>query len=297
MKFYALSARHDSGQARLAVPSRRKKLAAALLAACLTLLTACASTGSARGVAQAAELSPQPVYSFDTLTAEEHFTAEDGTELAYFSCQLQTLAVENLEELSPEGREAAERNIENFNGKMIDLLDQSAERGLQQRAYAQTFVNNVNLPLYDVTTSESALRGQIASIRVDYAIESGGAHPSDYTDGYVFDLASGQFIDPLQVADDPEAFRAGAAELLVETAEAREEDLPGYWADYRDIIGRWNEMAVFFGPEEMAVVFSTYELGPYAMGAVELTVPYGELADLLGAGGLERLGLEAETKP
>ena len=36
--------------------------------------------------------------------------------------------------------------------------------------------------------------------------------------------------------------------------------------------------------------------GPTPWGAVELTVPYGEFADLLGPGGLERLGLKAETE-
>ena len=125
---------------------------------------------------------------------------------------------------------------------------------------------SAGLPYYDVTVSESVLCGQIVSVRMDNTSYSGGAHPNSYTNSYLFDLATGQFIDPIQVADDPEAFRAGAAELLVEAAEAREEDLPGYWVDYRDIIGRWNEGAALFGPEGMTVVFSTYELGPYAMG-------------------------------
>ena len=98
---------------------------------CLSLLTACAGTGDARGSALAAEVYQLPVYSFDTMTAEERFTAEDGTELAYYSYQLQSMAVENLEKLSPEDREAAERNAENFNEKMNDLLDKSVEIGRQ----------------------------------------------------------------------------------------------------------------------------------------------------------------------
>ena len=117
---------------------RHKKSVAALLAACLTLLTACAGTGDARGSALAAEVYKLPVYSFDTMTAEERFTAEDGTELAYYSYQLQSMAVENLKKLSPEDREAAERNAENFNEKKNDLLDKSVEIGRQMGANAQT---------------------------------------------------------------------------------------------------------------------------------------------------------------
>lgn len=296
MKLHALTARHDNRQAQLTATSRHKKLAAALLAACLTLLTACAGTGDARGSALAAEVYQLPVYSFDTMTAEERFTAEDGTELAYYSYQLQSMAVENLKKLSPEDREAAERNAENFNEKMNDLLDKSVEIGRQMGANAQTVPGSAGLPYYDVTVSESVLCGQIVSVRMDNTSYSGGAHPNSYTNSYLFDLATGQFIDPIQVADDPETFRAGAADLLVEAAEAREEDLLGYWPDYRGILERWNEGAALFGPEGLTVVYSPYELGPYAMGAVELAVPYGELADLLGPGGLERLGLKAETE-
>src|SRR5699024_2514605 len=179
---------------------------------------------------------------------------------------------------------------------MNDLLDRSVEIGRQMGANAQTVPGSAGLPYYDVTVSESVLCGQIVSVRMDNTCYSGGAHPNSYTNSYLFDLATGQFIDPIQVADDPETFRAGAAEKLVEQAEAREEDLPGYWPDYRDILERWNEGAALFGPEGLTVVYSPYELGPYAMGAVELAVPYGELADLLGPGGLERLGLKAETE-
>lgn len=44
----------------------------------------------------------------------------------------------------------------------------------------------------------------------------------------------------------------------------------------------------------MTVVYSPYELGPYAMGSVELFLSYSQLGDLLGEGGLERLGAAAE---
>ena len=131
---------------------------------------------------------------------------------------------------------------------------------------------------------------------MDNTSYSGGAHPNSYTNSYLFDLATGQFIDPIQVADDPETFRAGAADLLVEAAEAREEDLLGYWPDYRGILERWNEGAALFGPEGLTVVYSPYELGPLRHGGRGAGGAYGELADLLGPGGLERLGLKAETE-
>ena len=94
------------------------------------------------------------------------------------------------------------------------------------------------------------------------------------------------------IADKPEEFRTGAAALLVEKAEALEEYQPGYWSDYADIIARWNEGTVLFDEEGMLAVYSPYLLGPYAMGEVELRLGYDELAELIGPGGLERLGVE-----
>ena len=83
-----------------------------------------------------------------------------------------------------------------------------------------------------------------------------------------------------------------AAEALIRHAESLgEEYTEGFWADYRDIISRWNETAVYFDETGMTVIFSAYELGPYAMGPVELTLTYAELADMIGDGGLSHLGI------
>jgi len=84
----------------------------------------------------------------------------------------------------------------------------------------------------------------------------------------------------------------GSRSTVVEKAEALEEYQPGYWSDYADIIARWNEGTVLFDEEGMLAVYSPYLLGPYAMGEVELRLGYDELAELIGPGGLERLGVE-----
>ena len=96
---------------------------------------------------------------------------------------------------------------------------------------------------------------------------------------------------PTQLADDPAAFQCGAAELLREKADAITRNRDGYWPDYGEIISRWSEGAVLFDEEGMLVVYSTYELGPYVMGEVELRLSYEELAGLIGDGGLARLGM------
>ena len=239
--------------------------------------------------------APQPLYQWETMTAQNQFAAEDGTELMYYSYQLLTLSVANLEELRSGEAAEAERNVENFNSKMTALLEKAMEVGrVMQEDAAQLYKESgtAGLPFYDETSASCCRTGDLLSVRVSGGSYAGGAHPSRCDSGYLFDLRSGQFIDPTQIADKPEEFRTGAAALLVEKAEALEEYQPGYWSDYADIIARWNEGTVLFDEEGMLAVYSPYLLGPYAMGEVELRLGYDELAELIGPGGLERLGVE-----
>ena len=171
-----------------------------------------------------------------------------------------------------------------FSQELGDMARNAYESGYFTLAYA------------DEASASGVRQGQIYSIRINSYSYSGGAHPNSYTDSYLFDLKLGQFIDPAQVADDPVAFQKGAAELLLEKAQEQDEDVrAGFYPEYADVISRWYEGTVLFDSEGMTVVYSPYELGPYALGTVELKVGYDELTELLGPGGLERLGLAEEN--
>ena len=237
----------------------------------------------------------RPVYQWDTMTARNQYTAEDGTELMYYSYQLLTLSVPNLEELPAGAAETARHNVDNFNSKMTSLMDESVEVGqVMMEDVVQLYSEQgaAGIPFYDETSATCQQTGDILNVRVSGSSYAGGAHPNRCDVSYLFDLRSGQFIDPTQIADKPEAFRSGAAALLVEKAEALEEYRAHYWSDYAEIIEHWNEGTVLFDEDGMLVVYSPYLLGPYSMGEVELRLSYDELADLIGPGGLERLAME-----
>lgn len=262
-----------------------------LLAACTGLTSAAFPPHQAPPAAPPAEDEEQPAYQFDTLSAQEWFTAEDGTELAYYSYQLLTLTASNLEDLPPQSRAAAERNADSFNSKMVSLLDESVARGrtMGEDAQAAYEAGSAALNYYDETSAACYQAGRIVSVRLDTGSFTGGAHPNSYTSSFLFDLGAGQFIDAAQIAEDPEAFRLNAAAALLEQAE-KLDVRDDFWPEYADIIAHWNEGTVLFDQEGMRVVFSHYVLGPYSLGTVELCLDYGELAELVGSGGMERLG-------
>lgn len=240
------------------------------------------------------ELSSTPCYTYEDEVVSCQFTDEEsGALYAMYRYRVPMMCVDNMDDLTEEAKGIAQRNMESFNAKMQNLLDEAVTFGeeMAEMAAEDGFATMGTTYATDEKEMVVTQTGEILTVRVDGYYYSGGAHPLVYTSSYLFDLVLGQFIDPTQIADDPEQFRTQTAELLVAQAESLgEEYTAGFWTDYAEIIAHWNDAAVLFDAEGMTVIFSVYELGPYAMGPVELFLTYAELADAIGAGGLAHLG-------
>ncbi|MDE7246049.1 MAG: hypothetical protein K2O18_19025 [Oscillospiraceae bacterium] len=240
----------------------------------------------------------EPAYQLDTMTAQNVFAADTGTELAHYSYQLLTLSVLNADALSQDSAGLARRNTENFNARMIELMNESVEVGREVGNDALEVYRNTlqDIYFYDETAASGQLCGQLISVRVDHGSYAGGAHDNTHVYSYLFDLTIGQFVDPSQIAENPAEFQKKAAAALLEKAEAlelREQ----YWSDYAEILAQWNEGTVLFDEEGMLVIYSSGGLGPYAMGEVELRLSCEELSELAGPGSLERLGIQPDEEP
>lgn len=267
-----------------------------LLMACLLALAACAGLTiydpASGGRGAPAGGGEEPVYQLDPLVSEREFRTQDGKmELAHYGYRLCTLSVANLDALSAGAAEIAARNMETFNARMELLMEGYVEYGEAMGAGAaeDRKVSAGGEAYYDEVSAEGFQAGEYISVRLDSVGYTGGAHPNRYASSCLFDLRAGQFIDPAQIAEDPEAFRAGAAALLLEKAELCA-DRGQFWEDYADVIASWNEGTVVFDGEGMSVIYSPYELGPYTIGEVELFLTYEELSPLAGEGAMERLG-------
>lgn len=236
-----------------------------------------------------------PEYSFEFILQAEEFTASDGGEVySSYSYSLPRMAVSNPDDLSDRDYEVAQRNVTAFNAEMERVMTAAVAAGESLADDIRYIMEEQEILWSGADELESTVTrtGEIITVRTDCYYYGGGAHPTSYSLSYTFDLSVGQFIDPAQIADDPEFFRQRAAEMLVEQAENMGEDYTsGYWDDYASIISRWNDTAVFFDENGMTVYFSVYELGPYAMGPVELFLDYEALAEALGSGGLRHLGV------
>lgn len=278
---------------------KRLKLAALLL--CIAVLCACGASDqngeSTPEAPQQKQEAPQtkevsvPIYAYEEKLANKQFTDKESSNIyASYSYHVPMMYIANADHLADDALATAQRNMESFNAYMQEVLDKSILFG--EELALELEGGYFAMPAADEKRLTITQAGQIITVWVDGYFYSGGAHPYVYVDSYTFDLTVGQFIDPTQIGDDPETFRMEVAALLVAQAEGLGDDYTsGYWNDYREIIALWNEAAVLFDDKGMTVIFSAYELGPYAMGPVELFLTYEEIADAIGEGGLEHLGV------
>lgn len=247
-------------------------------------------------VPEAEKVPSTPLYHFEIAERSGSYIRPDtGEESAVYSYSVPFMAIANEEDLSDAERETALHNVEVFNQRMTEFMEELVSFGEEMLADQKLLVETeeISFMACDEVSCGVVQMGQIVSVAAQCYYYGGGAHPNSYMITYTFDLSIGQFIDPAQIGDDPEHFRLAAAELLTQQAESLGEDyVSGYWTDYPDIIARWNETAVLFNEDGMVVTFSAYELGPYAMGPVELILSYDELAEVIGEGGLAHLGIQ-----
>lgn len=157
-----------------------------------------------------------------------------------------------------------------------------------QNERMNTFYSNTNenqgYTSYDGSNTE--MSGTISYDRADSkilcAIYSdytylGGAHGYYYSDGVNFDVKSGKV---LTVDDLGEAKESLKEITLQKISEKYSEGLNADWQSTVEAAFADNSLDFRMEYEGVNVVFDTYELGYYAMGATSVTIPYSEIAGL-----------------
>lgn len=137
---------------------------------------------------------------------------------------------------------------------------------------------------------------RLVSVAGDYYSYTGGAHPNTVLMAWNFDLETGEFFAPEQLAEDAEAFSRTVREEIVRQIGRRAEESglapeEMFWSNYEEIAAGWSSYAVSFDGTGMTVGFSPYELAAYAAGPQVFHLPCGLLAPCLSDYGRAVLGL------
>ena len=243
-------------------------------------------------------------YAVEQSTWRDTAAAEDGTELAAYRFDLPVLTVVRedgtaITEPQTPAEEQAVAVAAAFNEKFgkwaaaeefHEIVSWAAEDLAFRREEGMEWYTPYTLEL-DCSVYQTEHLISVSGIYYSY---TGGAHSNTWQLGWNFDLQTGEFFAPELLAEGTELQEAVTAELIRQ-AQTPDEDgyVPTemYWEDYEAIMANWACYAVTFDEAGMNVVFSAYELAPYAAGPQEFCVPYGLLEPYLNDTGRLLLSL------
>lgn len=125
----------------------------------------------------------------------------------------------------------------------------------------------------------------VVSLRITYSDYTGGAHGMYGFDGKTFDAESGELLEFADILTDAEGFYEKAGEYI--SAKLYEEYGDELWGDYKESVaqafGEDGQPCWYLNAAGIVIAYSPYELGPYAMGAPEVLLPYAEFRDYINA--------------
>lgn len=204
---------------------------------------------------------------------EDNRFGEDGTLLVEGSFQAL--------EVSGEGYEAVSASVSSWFAQKEDGFREI--RDSYEEYASEVLTDGVHFYPYASTVSCSSPRadGSVISLKCSFYEYSGGAHGNYGSEGAVFDVSSGEQISFWELTSDREAFSKRTLDGVLQKAVEGYAD--GLFPDYEDTIRSiWQEEPNWYlDAAGITVIFQPYEIGPYAMGEVYITLPYGEYEDLL----------------
>lgn len=123
----------------------------------------------------------------------------------------------------------------------------------------------------------------VVSFRIFTHDYTGGAHGMYAYYGETYDVESGQQLKLADIVADAESFYPNAIEYINNALYEEYED--ALFADYQNWVAESlspaKESLWYMTSTGIVICFSPYEVGPYAMGAPEITLPYSECASYL----------------
>lgn len=233
---------------------------------------------------------PPPPYTFVVENTADKYSDTDGTMLAVYNYDILRM------QTSESAGEDVAAKAAVFNETMDGVLESQLGDELREWAVYDERIKESKVYYTDELTVQYTEVGSFVSVVYDSYSFTGGAHPNSHAFSYLFDMEKGAFVDPSEIADDPELLRATVTDLILDQINGMDQEMrDGLFENYPSVVSQWNNHCVELREEGLLVTFSAYDIGPYAMGALGFDIPYTSITGALGEGGADRLlGAPAE---
>ena len=158
---------------------------------------------------------------------------------------------------------------------------------LSQARDSQTEIGDGFAPYY-LSLRSRVMRGDlnVLSLQVRSDAYLGGAHGYAVESGWVFDSQTGKRLELKDLAQDPQALENFVLDQLVsrvsESPELQQHIAWFQQDEYREQFSQLLTQGSWLLDEQGLRFFSQeYQFGPHAAGVLQVTIPYGDLADLM----------------
>ncbi|MDE5931897.1 MAG: DUF4163 domain-containing protein [Lachnospiraceae bacterium] len=209
--------------------------------------------------------------TLDWQTIENSDTAEDGTLLYSSTCTYPVVSIE--------GNQAAADNINaSIQGYVTAFRNDTSIQSFAREDYMPETPAFI---AYNSDLSFAARRSDsnVISFEAIFYAYSGGAHGNYGTVGINYDTRTGEPISFAELGEDADTFRADTFAFNRALA-----DTPSYQEKMYDVPSDEQLESVLYAGDKwflstsgLTFISNPYELGPYAAGALEFTIPYSEL--------------------
>lgn len=200
--------------------------------------------------------------------------AEDETLLAEVVWDNMTLEGQGYEKAGETVRRLLCSDEEKMTQTLEDYAESAADRYESQKDIGW-FANNVSSSSYRITRLDT----HVLSVNGSSYDYYGGAHGYWYDWGITIDLQSGAELELSRMAQDPPGFWNKAMELVLSELGNRTEEL---YEDYESYVKEDLESTDWYlDAAGIELVFTPYEIGPYASGNIVVCIPYEEVAAYL----------------
>ena len=234
------------------------------------------SDGGETSATESGDKNTDSVVTAPTFTPTEwidnRFT-EDGTLLVHGEFKAIEVSGQGYEAVAKAVKEYFAEKEKAFS-ESVDLYEEAA---LEEMQYVEDFIEYSS----SVKCSVERIDNGVISIKSFHYDYTGGVHGNYGSVGAVFDTKTGAALSFWDLAKDKKAFEEATLNSCLTQVSAEYGE--GLYIDYEETIRKvWaDEPNWYLDAAGITVIFTPYEIGPYAMGEVYVTLPYQELADLM----------------
>ncbi len=205
-------------------------------------------------------------------TTKDEKKLDNGSVYMYISYMKPTVTILDNEE--------AQKQIQSeLDAIESDFYTNAQEMESEAKLYYSQSENSEDETSYSSDTQYSDMRVDqkvISLMKTSYSYQ-GGAHGYSYISGLNYDVKTGKTLTLDDITTDKEAFLAQVKEAIIDkcdNGEYKEAVFPDY-KDYIDNI--LTDDLWYFDENGITFIANAYEIGPYAAGTMDFTIPYDEI--------------------